>query len=124
MSLNRYVCAAAAGLLVSMSARSADSAGGSDLEQITVYAPHAGGSSLGGTTIGQADIRWLQSAVNNTVYYRGGSYSMLTVKAAYQFLPDAMVELGTTNLSDRNYLVEDGYHAPGRQYFANLRLTF
>jgi len=304
MSLNRYVRAAAAGLLVlvSVSARSADSAGASDLEQITVYAPHAGGSSLGGTTIGQADIqqfnrdtldsavllapgvtvssvgarnetdvyadrsrfpipfemystrfgtfinnpelrpershytqvgvddsplgthvvvnaffarivdgivsvplspalsesqnvgverrygyevelarqlattlkaglnfsdlvresvagnavttdtpdhkffaflewrpvqalaivpsldiegkRWLQSAVNNTVYYRGGSYSMLNMKAAYQLLPDAMVELGTTNLSDRNYPIEDGYHAPGRQYFANLRLTF
>jgi iron complex outermembrane receptor protein len=68
--------------------------------------------------------RWLQSAVNNTVYYRGGSYSMLNVKAAYRFMPDAMFELGTTNLSDRNYLIEDGYHAPGRQYFANVRLTF
>ncbi|HWJ34633.1 MAG TPA: TonB-dependent receptor [Steroidobacteraceae bacterium] len=68
--------------------------------------------------------RWLQSAVDNTVYYRGGSYSMLNVKAAYQFLSDAMFELGTTNLGDRNYVVEDGYHAPGRQYFANLRFKF
>jgi iron complex outermembrane receptor protein len=70
------------------------------------------------------DKRWLQSAVNNTVYYRGGSFSMLNVKAAYQFLPEAMFEVGTTNLGDRNYVIEDGYHAPGRQYFANVRVTF
>lgn len=70
------------------------------------------------------DKRWLQSAANNTVYYRGGSFSLLNVKAMYQFLPQALFELGTTNLSDRNYVIEDGYHAPGRQYFANLRVTF
>jgi iron complex outermembrane receptor protein len=70
------------------------------------------------------DKRWLQSAVNNTFYYQGGSFSVLNVKAAYQFLPDAMFELGVTNLGDRNYVVEDGYHAAGRQYFANLRVTF
>jgi outer membrane cobalamin receptor len=28
-----------------------------------------------------------------------------------------------TNLADQNYLIEDGYHAPGRQYFANLRMN-
>jgi iron complex outermembrane receptor protein len=68
--------------------------------------------------------RWLQSAVNNTVYYRGGSYTMLNAKAAYEFLPGDTFELGTTNAGDRNYVVEDGYHAPGRQYFANLRVKF
>jgi iron complex outermembrane receptor protein len=70
------------------------------------------------------DKRWLQSAENNTVYYRGGSFSLLNVKAAYQFLPQALFEVGTTNLGDRNYVIEDGYHAPGRQYFANLRVMF
>lgn len=68
--------------------------------------------------------RWLQSALNNTVYYQGGSFSMLNLKAAYRFLPQALFEVGTTNLGDRNYVIEDGYHAPGRQYFANLRVTF
>ncbi|MDB6085660.1 MAG: TonB-dependent receptor [Gammaproteobacteria bacterium] len=79
------------------------------------------------TIVPSVDIegkRWLQSAVDNTLYYRGGSYSMLNVKAAYEFLPDATFELGTTNLGDRNYVIEDGYHAPGRQYFANLRFKF
>jgi len=70
------------------------------------------------------DKRWLQNAVNNTVYYRGGSLSLLNLKAAYQFLPGASFEVGTTNTTDRNYVIEDGYHAPGRQYFATLRLTF
>jgi iron complex outermembrane recepter protein len=75
-------------------------------------------------TVDIEDKRWLQSAVNNTVYYQGGSFTLLNVKAAYQFLANATFEIGTTNLSDRNYVVEDGYHAPGRQYFANLRWTF
>jgi iron complex outermembrane receptor protein len=70
------------------------------------------------------DKRWLQNAVNNTAYYRGGSFSLLNAKAAYQFLPKALFEVGTTNLGDRNYVIEDGYHVPGRQYFANLRVTF
>ncbi len=68
--------------------------------------------------------RWLQSAVNNTVYYRGGSFSLFNAKAAYEFYPGATFELGTTNISDRNYVIEDGYHAPGRQYFANLRVKY
>ncbi len=79
------------------------------------------------TIVPSVDIegkRWLQSAVNNTVYYRGASYSLFNAKAAYEFYPGATVELGTTNISDRNYLVEDGYHAPGRQYFANLRFKY
>ena len=68
--------------------------------------------------------RWLQSAINNTVYYRGGAFTLLNLKAAYQPLPSFTVEAGVANLADRNYLLEDQYHAPGRQYFANVRFTF
>jgi iron complex outermembrane receptor protein len=68
--------------------------------------------------------RWLQSAFNNNVYYEGASFTMLNLKISYQFLPQALVEVGSTNLSDRNYLIEDNYHAPGRQYFANVRVKF
>ena len=67
--------------------------------------------------------RWLQSATNATVYYRGGAFSRIGFKGAYQFLPAASFELGVTNLADQNYLIEDGYHAPGRQYFANIRIN-
>jgi iron complex outermembrane recepter protein len=75
-------------------------------------------------TLDIEDKRWLQNAVNNTLYYRGGSFSLVNVKAAYEFLRGATVEAGTTNAGDRNYVIEDGYHAPGRQYFANLRIHF
>jgi len=68
--------------------------------------------------------RWLQSAINNTIYYRGGAFTLVNVKAAYHPLQDFTVELGASNLLDRNYELEDQYHAPGRQYFANLRFTF
>jgi iron complex outermembrane receptor protein len=75
-------------------------------------------------TIDIESKRWLQSAFNNNVYYEGGSFTLLNLKVGYQFTPQAMFEVGTTNLSDRNYVIEDNYHAPGRQYFANLRVTF
>ena len=68
--------------------------------------------------------RWLQSAVNATYYYRGGSFTRLNAKAVYEFLPGATFEAGSTNIGDRNYVVEDGYHAPGREFFANLRFKF
>ncbi len=68
--------------------------------------------------------RWLQSAFNNNIYYEGGSFTLWNLKVGYQFMPQAMVEVGTTNLSDRNYVIEDNYHAPGRQYFANIRVSF
>lgn len=79
------------------------------------------------TIVPSVDIegkRWLQSAVNNTIYYRGASFTLFNAKAAYEFFPGATLELGSTNISDRNYVVEDGYHAPGRQYFANLRVKY
>ena len=33
-------------------------------------------------------------------------------------------EIGVNNLTDRDYVIEDGYHAPGRTYFANVRVKF
>jgi iron complex outermembrane receptor protein len=67
--------------------------------------------------------RWLQSATIATRYYRGGAFSRVGFKGVYQFVPAASLELGVSNLTDQNYLIEDGYHAPGRQYFANIRVT-
>jgi len=66
--------------------------------------------------------RWLQSAVNNLVYYRGGSFTLLGVKAAYRPIEPLTIELGSFNLLDRNYAIEDGYHGPGREYFMNVRV--
>lgn len=68
--------------------------------------------------------RWLQNAVNNLVYYRGGSFTLVGLKASYQPVERVTMELGSTNLMDRNYVIEDGYHGPGRQYFLNLRVSY
>ncbi|MCX7055929.1 MAG: TonB-dependent receptor [Proteobacteria bacterium] len=65
--------------------------------------------------------RWLQGATNNTLYYRGGSFTRLDLQAQYEFGRHWRVDLGVTNLTDRNYVIEDGYHAPGREYMLNLR---
>jgi iron complex outermembrane receptor protein len=66
--------------------------------------------------------RWLQNAVNNLIYYRGGSFTLVGLKAAYQPVPTLTLELGSTNLLDRNYLIEDGYNGAGREYFVNVRV--
>jgi iron complex outermembrane receptor protein len=68
--------------------------------------------------------RWLQGYLNNLVYYQGGSFALLAVKAAYNPIDPLHIELGVTNLADRNYVIEDGYHGPGREYFLNLRVNF
>ncbi|HVO46495.1 MAG TPA: TonB-dependent receptor [Steroidobacteraceae bacterium] len=68
--------------------------------------------------------RWLQNALVNTLYYRGGSFTLMNLKAAWRPQSSWKVELGCTNLADRNVVVEDGYHGPGREYFANLRYEF
>ena len=68
--------------------------------------------------------RWLQSAINNLVYYQGGSFTLVGLKAAYNPIDPLKVELGVTNLMDRNYVIEDGYNGPGREYFVNVRVKF
>ena len=67
--------------------------------------------------------RWLQNAVNATVYYRAGSFTQVGLKAAWQATSQIGAEIGVKNLMDRNYVIEDGYHGPGREYFINLRYT-
>lgn len=68
--------------------------------------------------------RWLQSATNNFVYYRGGNFTRLGLKAAYRPVASFTAEVGVRNLTDQNYVVEDAYHAPGREFDANVRLSF
>ena len=47
--------------------------------------------------------KWLQGAVNNLLYYRGGSFTLLGLKASYNPIEKVTIELGATNLADRNY---------------------
>lgn len=66
--------------------------------------------------------RWLQGAVNPALTYHTGSYAVAALKASYAPFESFSVDIGATNLLDRNYVIEDGYHAPGREYFANVRV--
>lgn len=67
--------------------------------------------------------RWLQSAVNNLFYYQGGAFSRVDMKVSYQPIQRVELEVGVTDLTGENYQIEDGYHAPGREYFANVRAS-
>ena len=67
--------------------------------------------------------RWLQNAVNMQVYYRAGAYAVAGLKAAWEPTSQITAEIGVKNVLDRNYVIEDGYNAPGREYFVNLRYT-
>ena len=71
-----------------------------------------------------ASNRVLQSAVNSLVYYHGGAYTLAGFKISYQLNEKMEIEAGMTNIADVNYVLADGYNAPGRGYFANLRYTY
>ncbi|HTY50079.1 MAG TPA: TonB-dependent receptor [Steroidobacteraceae bacterium] len=67
--------------------------------------------------------RWLQNAVDVALYYRAGAYTLFGIKAAYTPTQQLTFELGVKNLADRDYVIEDGYNGPGREYFVNARYT-
>jgi iron complex outermembrane receptor protein len=68
--------------------------------------------------------KWLQGAIVTTYYYRGGDFVRADLKATYQLADNWSVDAGVRNLFDANYEVEDGYHAPGRNFFADMRARF
>lgn len=68
--------------------------------------------------------RWLQNAFITTIYYRGGDFVLAGLKASYQVLDNLQIDAGIRNLFDANYEVEDGYHAAGRSFFTDARVSF
>lgn len=68
--------------------------------------------------------RWLQSSTNNYNYFRGGDMAVANLKVGYDVTNNLNIEIGANNIFDANYMVEDGYPAQGRNYFANMRVTF
>jgi outer membrane cobalamin receptor len=54
----------------------------------------------------------------------GASVTALGLKAAYRPMEPVTIELGTTNLMDRDYVIEDGYNGPGRECFVNVRMSY
>ena len=61
--------------------------------------------------------------MNATVYYRSGAYTLVGLKANWQPSDQINFEMGVRNLTDHDYLIEDGYNGAGREYFVNLRYT-
>jgi iron complex outermembrane receptor protein len=68
--------------------------------------------------------RWLQSYLNSSYYYRGADYALVNLKAAYEIRKGLEVEVGANNLTNQNYVVEDGYNGQGRNFFTNVRVQF
>lgn len=67
--------------------------------------------------------RWLLVS-GGTTYYRGGEMAIGNLRASYLLPFGAAVDVGVNNIADANYEIEDGYHAPGRNYYLNLRFQF
>jgi iron complex outermembrane receptor protein len=65
---------------------------------------------------------WLEGAVVSMLNYRSGSCAVASFRASYQASEQLAVDMGITNMFDRNYLIEDGYHSAGREYFADVRV--
>jgi len=63
----------------------------------------------------------LQSAVDNTVYYRDGVFTLLSLKAAYDPTFKFTFEHRATNLTGRHDELEDHTHAAGQEFFATIR---
>lgn len=62
--------------------------------------------------------RW----ASNTVELAG--YTTLNLKAAYRPTKAATLEAGINNVTDKNYLLADGFPQPGRMWFANASYKF
>ena len=70
-----------------------------------------------------ASRRWL--LVNGgTTYYRGGELAIGNLRASYRLPFGMAADIGINNITDANYEIEDGYHAPGRNYYLNVRYQF
>lgn len=68
--------------------------------------------------------RWLSSSTVNGYYYRGGNSAVADLKVSYKLTNAVEIEGGAKNIFDVNYVVEDGYNAPGRSLFTNVRVKF
>lgn len=70
-----------------------------------------------------ASERWMQNSLTND-YYRGGDMAVANLKVAWKPIDDLTVEAGAKNLFANNYQTNDGFPEEGRNYFANVRVTF
>jgi len=74
-------------------------------------------------SVEMASERWMQNSFSNA-YYRGGDLAVANLKVAWRPIDDLTVEGGAKNIFDANYQTTDGFPEEGRNYFANVRVTF
>ena len=53
-----------------------------------------------------------------------GAHALVNFQAEYEFNDNASMQLGVTNLFDKNYFLAEGFPEPGRQFYANARVKF
>lgn len=65
-----------------------------------------------------ADQRWSSDTAQVS------SFTLVNLKARLSLTEQLSLEAGVNNLADQDYELADGFPEPGREYFANLRLSF
>lgn len=53
-----------------------------------------------------------------------GAHALVNFEAEYAFNDNASMNVGVTNLFDKNYALAEGFPEPGRQVHANARVRF
>jgi iron complex outermembrane recepter protein len=53
-----------------------------------------------------------------------GAFTLLNLRADYDFTDNFSTAAGVTNLLDQNYSLADGFPEPGRQFYATARARF
>jgi len=70
-----------------------------------------------------ASDRWSPN-YNSTAYVQTGAYMLVNFKAEYKVSDNLTVYAGGRNLTDRLYVLTDGYPEPGRSFYIGARATF
>ncbi|MBB4198160.1 hypothetical protein CCR94_11015 [Rhodoblastus sphagnicola] len=66
----------------------------------------------------------LTQNVAATAYFQTGAYAMLNFQAEYKALVNLSFFAGGKNLTDRLYVLTDGYPEPGRTFYFGAKATF
>lgn len=70
------------------------------------------------------DGRYDSYGANNKPYIELQGYGILGLSTTWQARSDLSLQVGVSNLTDKNYELADGYPMPGRVWYANARYQF
>jgi iron complex outermembrane receptor protein len=66
----------------------------------------------------------VSSSAPNYVYFQTGAYALLNVQVEYKAFDNLSFFAGGKNLTDRLYVLTDGYPEPGRTFYFGAKATF